>query len=229
MKTISFDESVWKLVPNELTPEMLKAGEKVLWPGKVQKAFSAMLSAAPAAPEQQEQPPQECPTPRACSYDGSCRGNCKPVAQAPNAQQAEPPPWWPAVENILNEYGLQAVDFVADFKAAQQAEAQEPFAWSVFDGEGGHDLVLYAGNEDYRERFEARNPNHKNWVEPLFTRPQPAQLQALSEEEAITAWRGVKDVGDEKYNAILLSEAIQSALAAKNWAVLAVIKAKESK
>ena len=30
----------------------------------------------------------------------------------------EPPPWWPAVENILEEYGLQAIDFVADFNAA---------------------------------------------------------------------------------------------------------------
>ena len=30
----------------------------------------------------------------------------------------EPPPWWPAVENILTEYGLQAINFVADFNAA---------------------------------------------------------------------------------------------------------------
>jgi len=33
-------------------------------------------------------------------------------------EQPEPPPWWPAVENILKEYGLQAIDFVADFKKA---------------------------------------------------------------------------------------------------------------
>jgi len=35
----------------------------------------------------------------------------------PTAQT--PPPWWPAVEAILNEYGLQAIDFVADWKKAQ--------------------------------------------------------------------------------------------------------------
>ncbi len=35
-----------------------------------------------------------------------------------NMAQQEPPAWWPAVENILKEYGLQAIDFVADFKAA---------------------------------------------------------------------------------------------------------------
>jgi hypothetical protein len=27
-------------------------------------------------------------------------------------QEPVPPPWWPAVENILTEYGLQAIDFV---------------------------------------------------------------------------------------------------------------------
>ena len=41
-----------------------------------------------------------------------------PTALNPPTQQE--PPWWPAVENILNEYGLQAIDFVADFKAAQR-------------------------------------------------------------------------------------------------------------
>lgn len=89
-------------VPEKITEEMHVAAVKVLHrasgvDGLPQRMLDAMLSAAPAAPE-----------------------------KAPNAQQAEPPPWWPAVENILNEYGLQAVDFVADFKAAQQAEAQEP-------------------------------------------------------------------------------------------------------
>lgn len=42
-------------------------------------------------------------------------------AAAPSAP-AVPPPWWPAVENILSEYGLQAIDFVADFKAALAAQ-----------------------------------------------------------------------------------------------------------
>jgi hypothetical protein len=43
------------------------------------------------------------------------------------AQPAEPPPWWFAVENILKEYGLQAIDFAADFKKAMKdATRQEP-------------------------------------------------------------------------------------------------------
>ena len=39
---------------------------------------------------------------------------------APPQQQAEPPPEWPLIKNILDEYGLQAISFVADWKAAQR-------------------------------------------------------------------------------------------------------------
>ena len=35
-------------------------------------------------------------------------------------QQAEPPPEWPLIKNILDEYGLGAISFVAEFKAAQR-------------------------------------------------------------------------------------------------------------
>jgi len=40
-----------------------------------------------------------------------------------------PPAWFPAVENILNEYGLQAIDFVADFKAAMKDAEQSQRTW----------------------------------------------------------------------------------------------------
>jgi hypothetical protein len=40
-----------------------------------------------------------------------------------------PPAWFPAVENILNEYGLQAIDFVADFKAAMKDAEQLQRQW----------------------------------------------------------------------------------------------------
>ena len=35
-------------------------------------------------------------------------------------QQAEPPPEWESIKNILDEYGLDAIAFVAEWKAAQQ-------------------------------------------------------------------------------------------------------------
>jgi len=45
------------------------------------------------------------------------------------AQRTEPPAWFPAVENILKEYGLQAMDFVADFKEAMKDAEQSPRTW----------------------------------------------------------------------------------------------------
>ena len=55
-------------------------------------------------------------------------------------QQAEPPPEWLLIKNILDEYGLQAIDFVAEFKAAQQVatiwkqqKQQAPFSPEVIN------------------------------------------------------------------------------------------------
>ena len=42
-----------------------------------------------------------------------------PLYTTPPQQQSEPPEWL-LIKNILDEYGLQALDFVAEFKAAQQ-------------------------------------------------------------------------------------------------------------
>ena len=35
-------------------------------------------------------------------------------------EQAETPPEWPLIKSILDEYGLDAISFVAEFKAAQR-------------------------------------------------------------------------------------------------------------
>ena len=55
-------------------------------------------------------------------------------------QQAEPPPEWLLIKNILDEYGLQTIDFVAEFKAAQQVatiwkqqKQQAPFSPEVIN------------------------------------------------------------------------------------------------
>ena len=42
-------------------------------------------------------------------------------------QQAEPPPEWPLIKNILAVFGLDAIAFVAAWKAAQQQA--EPVTW----------------------------------------------------------------------------------------------------
>jgi len=62
--------------------------------------------------------------------------NAKRAAAADKMQ--EPPSEWEGIKAILDEYGLQAIDFVADFKAALAQPAQESVKhWSdcaVHDG-----------------------------------------------------------------------------------------------
>jgi hypothetical protein len=41
----------------------------------------------------------------------------------------EPPSEWASIKAILDEYGLQAIGFVADFKSALAQPAQEPDYW----------------------------------------------------------------------------------------------------
>lgn len=62
--------------------------------------------------------------------------------------------------------------------------SDEPFAWAVFDGEGGWDLFQYAMNEDLQKEFLEGNPDpmYRDWVKPLYTRPAPAR-KPLSDDE----------------------------------------------
>jgi len=43
-----------------------------------------------------------------------------PLYATPPAAQPEPPPEWEAINNIIAEYGLDAIAFVAEWKAAQR-------------------------------------------------------------------------------------------------------------
>jgi len=74
------------------------------------------------------------------------------------AEQQEPA-WWPAVENILNEYGLQAIDFVADFKEALALSQQEPYCY-----------VYKENGEDFFAPPTGYVPDEAT---PLYTSPQP--------------------------------------------------------
>ena len=56
-------------------------------------------------------------------------------------QQAEPPPEWEDINNILDEYGLQAIAFVAEWKAAQRPwqGLTDAEIWSAVDRIGTSD------------------------------------------------------------------------------------------
>jgi len=73
---------------------------------------------------------------------------------------------------------------------AQRTE-QEPVAWRTFDGEGGYDYQTYENNESYADDWNKRNPNHKGWVEPLYTHPPQR-----TEQEPV-AWMTINEYGEE--------------------------------
>ena len=97
-------------------------------------------------------------------------------------QQAETPPEWPLIKNILAEYGLDAISFVADWKAAQQqAEpVQKLVAWGVFDG-NLHDMFFT--EEEAQEMVRLKGDG--STVAPLYTAPPKRPWLGLTPEEIL--------------------------------------------
>ena len=96
-----------------------------------------------------------------CSH-GWLRGE---QCESCNAAQ-EPPSEWAGIKAILDEYGLQAIDFVADFKAALAQPAREPVAVvHIKDG------CLVGSHRDESKPF----PDGQYGLWPITTSPLPAQ------------------------------------------------------
>ena len=68
------------------------------------------------------------------------------------------------------------------------AQTQEPVAWRTFDGEGGYDYRSYEDNESYADDWDKRNPNHKGWVDKLYTHSQRTWV-GLTGKEAMDVTR----------------------------------------
>jgi len=100
-----------------------------------------------------------------------------PLYASPPAAQPEPPPEWEAINNILNEYGLQAIDFVADWKAT--LGQAEPVAWGVFEG-NLHDIFFT--QEEAQEMADLKGTHAE--VRPLYTTPPAAQPAPVQEPVA---------------------------------------------
>jgi hypothetical protein len=77
---------------------------------------------------------------------------------------------------------LKFIDEIQALRQALETE-QEPVAWRTFDGEGGYDYRSYEMNETYDKEWSERNPNHKGWVEPLYTAPPKREWVSLTDEE----------------------------------------------
>lgn len=72
---------------------------------------------------------------------------------------------------------------------------QEPVA-ELIRGEGGYDYRSYDDNENYRDDWERRNPNHKGWVEPLYAAPvaQPVNQMLVEALKDMGMRYGLTDI-----------------------------------
>jgi hypothetical protein len=89
------------------------------------------------------------------------------------------------LDGIDTETECVTIDVDDVITALRQAlgTEQEPVAWRTFDGEGGYDYRSYEMNETYDKEWAERNPNHKGWVEPLYTAPPKREWVGLTDEE----------------------------------------------
>ena len=67
-------------------------------------------------------------------------------------EQAEPPPEWPLIKNILDEYGLQAISFVAKWQAAQRPwVGLKEEDWEHIDNKKGTSLDTFVQGATWAE------------------------------------------------------------------------------
>lgn len=94
---------------------------------------------------------------------------------------AQPPSEWAGIKAILDEYGLQAIDFVAYFKAALAQPpllVQEPVAWMYQCTADNSGPVLL------RHRTNWAESNSGLWTEtPLYTTPPQREWVGLTAED----------------------------------------------
>ena len=107
----------------------------------------------------------------------------------------------------------QIDEAVAAIKEALAQPKQKPVAWRTFDGEGGYDYCSYEDNENYADDWNKRNPNHKGWVEPLYTLPPQRTWVGLTDDDTFEIGErlGLADVAW-----VDLMQAIESKLKQKN-------------
>jgi hypothetical protein len=122
--------------------------------------------------------------------------------------------WQSLAPPVASQAGRHAAIIL---RAALEQPVQEPVAWRTFDGEGGYDYRTYDDNENYRDEWDRRNPNHKGWVEPLYTHPPRREWQSLSEEEINETLDNNLEGGTSLFD---ICRAIEQALKEKNHDVL---------
>lgn len=121
--------------------------------------------------------------------------SCGDLAVAYDPQQTSPatPADMAVYQSIADGYTkaqqpkfVRVVDGVPVITLAEHEHlmAQQPsgevVAWRTFDGEGGYEYRDFEGNENYADEWAKRNPQYKEWVEPLTRatpKPEPVTWQ----------------------------------------------------
>jgi len=107
---------------------------------------------------------------------GWLRGEQCEICNAPQPAQ-EPPSEWEGIKAILDEYGLQAIDFVADFKAAVAQPAQDGKCKYCVDGCAACDARAQPAQELLHivQSNGKHSPLLTHMMSKRTTPPQPAQ------------------------------------------------------
>ena len=146
-----------------------------------------------------------------------------PAFRATQEQQAEPPPEWPLIKNILAVFGLDAIAFVAEWKAAQQQA--EPVAHVLFrqDDDGLEPIMFYSPKtapdpRTLKDRFVLKDV----WLSPPPQRP----WVGLTDEEILSTdpweilradpWMGTSDSNINPYQILLKVRTLEAKLKERN-------------
>jgi len=176
----------WKLVPIKPTYEMLKAMDECSKEGYDERLYAGhAASVYMAAVEAAAIPPAE--------------------------QQAEPPPEWPLIKNIIAEYGLDAISFVAEWKAAQQQA--EPWGWYSAKADD------FMTNDIRKEHERLGSHTHKvgKFDLPLYTTPPQRPWVGLTDEEMSDIVADIDvDFGNLLWKVVCLTKIIQATLKERN-------------
>ena len=128
----------------------------------------------------------------------------------PPQQQAEPPPEWPLIKNILAVFGLDAISFVAKWQAAQQQA--EPVAWDK-----PSDNFNEWWNGDYED---PANPFEKDsgayWAWAGWKAAQRPWVGLTDEEMSDIVADIDADFGDLLWKVVCLTKIIQAELKERN-------------
>ena len=102
-----------------------------------------------------------------------------------NAAQ-EPPSEWAGIKAILDEYGLQAIDFVADFKAVLAQPAQDPVAH------------VYLFDHDGRPRIAWDKTKGIKIGDKLYTAPPQREWVGLTYEDIEIVFDNTRECNDPR-------------------------------